>query len=448
MRKIASLLAVIFILAGMAFAAGPAISAIAVASVTANSATITWTTSPAATSQIFFGVNGNTNLSTNLHHDLVTSHSLTLNNLAQQTVYTYEVQSTDSGGTTTSGTNTFALCNPGNANSGFTTVTVGENASYVLGTVTATWTDNSGVSTASPTLCGNTFATTPTGTVGLPGNLVMQLPDNNYIVPSPSSWIFTQSNASGLSANEAVNGPQIDFTSAFALQGSASAPGAAVWGSITGILSNQTDLQTALNAKAPLASPVFTTAVTLPASITLPATTTFTPASGVSITIQTPSPGSIGLDARGSTFASFITLTGNSALTLGYSTTGAFTPITLQDQAAGVKIQSGYLLTSTSCVSSASPAVCGANRVGTVAVPAGTNPTLVVDTSLLFTSSQIFLADDQSKGSTLSPAVTCNTTLPTGPIIITAITDVTSFTIEVPGVFTTNPVCVDFFLVN
>src|SRR5208337_1289859 len=53
-----------------------------------------------------------------LAHALVTSHSLTLKSLSQQTVYTYEVQSTDSGGLTTSSTSTFALCNPGNPNSG------------------------------------------------------------------------------------------------------------------------------------------------------------------------------------------------------------------------------------------------------------------------------------------------------------------------------------------
>ena len=210
------------------FAAGPTISAIAVASVTSSSATITWTTSPAATGQIFYGVNGGTNLSTDLAHALVTSHSLTLKSLSQQTVYTYEVQSTDSGGSTTSSTSTFALCNPGNPNSGFTTVTAGENAGYVTGTVTGTWTDNSGVSTSSPTVCGTTFSTTPTASVGLPGNLVMLVPDNNYIIPSPSSWIFTQSNASGLGANEQVNGATIDFTSAFGLQASPSGSGAGV----------------------------------------------------------------------------------------------------------------------------------------------------------------------------------------------------------------------------
>lgn len=224
MSKIKAILCLLagILLSTAAFAAGPTITAIAVASVTPNSATITWTTNAAATSQIFYGVNGATNLSTDLFHALVTSHSLTLKNLSQQTVYTYEVQSTDSGGSTTSSSNTFALCNPGNPNSGFTNVTAGENAGYATGTVTATWTDNSGVSTSTPTVCGSTFATAPTAAVGLPGNLTMQLPDNNYIVPSPSSWIFTQSNASGLSANEVISGPSIDLTTVFGLQASPS----------------------------------------------------------------------------------------------------------------------------------------------------------------------------------------------------------------------------------
>lgn len=41
--------------------------------------------------------------------------------------------------------------------------------------------------------------------------------------------------------------------------------GGTTWGSITGTLSSQTDLNSALNAKAPLASPTFTGTVTLPA---------------------------------------------------------------------------------------------------------------------------------------------------------------------------------------
>jgi len=45
---------------------------------------------------------------------------------------------------------------------------------------------------------------------------------------------------------------------------SSSAGGGGTWGSITGTLSSQTDLQTALNLKAPLASPTFTGTITTP----------------------------------------------------------------------------------------------------------------------------------------------------------------------------------------
>lgn len=48
--------------------------------------------------------------------------------------------------------------------------------------------------------------------------------------------------------------------------------GGGTWGSITGTLSDQTDLQTALNLKAPLASPTFTGTVTVPTPFTLGAT--------------------------------------------------------------------------------------------------------------------------------------------------------------------------------
>lgn len=49
--------------------------------------------------------------------------------------------------------------------------------------------------------------------------------------------------------------------------------GSATWGSITGTLSSQTDLQTALNLKAPLASPALTGTPTAPTAVTTTSTT-------------------------------------------------------------------------------------------------------------------------------------------------------------------------------
>ena len=52
-------------------------------------------------------------------------------------------------------------------------------------------------------------------------------------------------------------------------EGGGSSEGEGVWGGITGTLSDQTDLQSALNAKAPTVSPTFTTSATLPAATSI-----------------------------------------------------------------------------------------------------------------------------------------------------------------------------------
>jgi len=52
-------------------------------------------------------------------------------------------------------------------------------------------------------------------------------------------------------------------------KGGGSSEGEGVWGGITGTLSDQTDLQSALNAKAPTVSPTFTTSATLPAATSI-----------------------------------------------------------------------------------------------------------------------------------------------------------------------------------
>lgn len=103
-------------------------------------------------------------------------------------------------------------------------------------------------------------------------------------------------------------------------------------------------------------------------------------------------------------------------------------------------------ITAVNCSSGASPAVCSSARGGSVAVPTGTNPTLVVDTTAVTATSQILLTPDES--ATIS-ATTCNTTLTTqAPLVVTARTAGTSFTIQVDATVATNPVCVDFLVVN
>ena len=99
------------------------------------------------------------------------------------------------------------------------------------------------------------------------------------------------------------------------------------WGGITGLLSNQTDLQTALNLLAPLASPALTGVPTAPTAApgtntTQLATTAFVKAA---LPVQYNQPQIIGLTGGGATNLDGLSLTGfvvNSAI--GITVAGAF----------------------------------------------------------------------------------------------------------------------------
>lgn len=99
------------------------------------------------------------------------------------------------------------------------------------------------------------------------------------------------------------------------------------------------------------------------------------------------------------------------------------------------------------CSSSASPAVCGSAMAGSVALPTGTTPTLVVNTTAVTANSQILLNVDESLGTKLS--VTCNTALATllNPVV-TARTAATSFTLTINATIVTNPVCISYLIIN
>ena len=86
---------------------GPVISNIA-ASASSNSATITWNTNSAATSQIHYGFGAGYGNTTDLGSALQTNHNERLTGLLADTAYHYQVVSTDgSGHTTSSADNTF-----------------------------------------------------------------------------------------------------------------------------------------------------------------------------------------------------------------------------------------------------------------------------------------------------------------------------------------------------
>ena len=88
--------------------AGPVISGVTAISLTADGATITWTTDEPATGQVRYGASTNYGPPTPLNSSLTTGHSAALTGLVFGTVYHYQVISADAlGNSTTSGDYTF-----------------------------------------------------------------------------------------------------------------------------------------------------------------------------------------------------------------------------------------------------------------------------------------------------------------------------------------------------
>lgn len=91
----------------------PTISNVQATSVSSNAATITWTTDLASTSQVQYGVTSSYGTSSPLDSTQVYSHSVTLSGLSENTLYHYQVISTNAGGTTSSTDYTFTTTSGG-----------------------------------------------------------------------------------------------------------------------------------------------------------------------------------------------------------------------------------------------------------------------------------------------------------------------------------------------
>ena len=134
----------------------------------------------------------------------------------------------------------------------------------------------------------------------------------------------------------------------------------------------------------------------------------------------------------------------STTLTTGQAFT--LTNMAVQEVVAGNNFVGGSLILG-NCSSGASPAVCGSYTSGVVAIPTGVNPTLVVDTTLVGPNSRIILTPDDTE----APAgTTCNTTLATlaASPVVTARSNAVSFTISYSGTISTNPVCVNYLIVD
>ena len=90
----------------------PVISGVVAGSITANSASITWTTNESSDSQVEYGLTASYGNSTTLNTNLVLSHSVNLTGLTSNTLYHYRVKSKDSAGNLATGVdNNFTTSN-------------------------------------------------------------------------------------------------------------------------------------------------------------------------------------------------------------------------------------------------------------------------------------------------------------------------------------------------
>ena len=127
---------------------GPNISAVGVSAITTTSATVTWTTDVAATSQVEYGTTTSYGSLSTLDSTLVTSHSQALTGLTAGTLYHYRVHSKNSGGVESiSPDAAFSTNNTIDTTPPTVSMTAPASGATVSGTVTvsANATDNVGV---------------------------------------------------------------------------------------------------------------------------------------------------------------------------------------------------------------------------------------------------------------------------------------------------------------
>jgi len=213
----------IILVAQIAMAVPLAITTLGVASSTATTATVTWTTTgttAAADTRVSYTCGGVTNAY--LDGARVTSHSATLTGLPVGVTCTYTASSQNSASETATGTvQSFSTCRP---NSGQNTAVKATLYSfYAYGAFTATWHDLSGIGTT-PTQCGVAITSPVSGTLDINGNLVVSLPDVNQVTPSPGAWTIAFSSfASTGSVSADISPTGQNFDASATLQGQVSA---------------------------------------------------------------------------------------------------------------------------------------------------------------------------------------------------------------------------------
>ena len=203
-RFIGTLTVLIFAMLAPPLLAQVTITNVYVSASTSTTATIVWTTSGPATSQVHYGFDASIPFANAVNHDLVTSHSMTLTILQAERLYYFAVVSVDGAGhSTQSSTSNFSLCSASSSPLIPAQGTV--NNYYQYGTFTMTWIPPTG-SSGSPSACGQPFSATVTGTLSGGASLSASVGDSYKAIPGPGSWHISVTDAGNL-APIAINYP-------------------------------------------------------------------------------------------------------------------------------------------------------------------------------------------------------------------------------------------------
>lgn len=195
MKKFVWLAIIVGWITGAASWAQVTITNVYVSASTGTTATIVWTTSGPATSQILYGYNQGTYLpySSPINRTMVTSHSVTLTVLNTTTMYSFAAVSVDAANhTTQSSISLFSLCGapmvPLNATA---------NNYYQYGSYALTWVPPTG-SSGTPTVCGGTMQTSISGSLSGGASFSASVADASKVIPGPGTWHIAVTDAGNL----------------------------------------------------------------------------------------------------------------------------------------------------------------------------------------------------------------------------------------------------------
>ena len=177
----------------------PVISNVLVGNITNTSATITWTTDQASSSQVHYGVTTTYTLSSTLDPTLVTAHSVTLTNLSPGTTYDFDVMSSNSSAVSSTSTN-YTFATTGSSPGPVISAVAASN--ITSGTAVITWTtdqaSSSQVNYGTTTAYGQSSTPNPTLVTSHSMMLTGLTPNTTYNFDVVSA---NSSNVSGTSGN-------------------------------------------------------------------------------------------------------------------------------------------------------------------------------------------------------------------------------------------------------